>query len=139
MKQASFVVRDERYCQYVNLLRCIFIRRKLPDTAIRELPALAHAFEIACNNYLAAPYGPGYYGPGYYGALPPPVASGPPPGDAIAYCMQRFRSFDPSSGTYLGTTGIVIPVHEATLRRPGRVLHQSINPARNSVGGTKTL
>src|SRR6202167_6248523 len=84
---------------------------------------------------LAAPYGPGYYGPGYYGAPPPPVAYGPPPGDAIAYCMQRFRSFDPSSGTYLGTTGIVIPVHEATLRRPGRVLHQSINPARNSVGG----
>jgi hypothetical protein len=47
---------------------------------------------------LAAPYGPGYYGP-------PPVAYGPPPGDAIAYCMQRFRSFDPSSGTYLGNDG----------------------------------
>jgi hypothetical protein len=54
---------------------------------------------------LAAPYGPGYYGPGYYGAPPPPVAYGPPPGDAIAYCMQRFRSFDPSSGTYLGNDG----------------------------------
>jgi hypothetical protein len=53
---------------------------------------------------LAAPYGPGYYGPGYYGA-PPPVAYGPPPGDAIAYCTQRFRSFDPSSGTYLGNDG----------------------------------
>jgi hypothetical protein len=53
---------------------------------------------------LAAPYGPGYYGPGYYGA-PPPMAYGPPPGDAIAYCMQRFRSFDPSSGTYLGNDG----------------------------------
>jgi hypothetical protein len=53
---------------------------------------------------LAAPYAPGYYGPGYYGA-PPPVAYGPPPGDAIAYCMQRFRSFDPSSGTYLGNDG----------------------------------
>jgi BA14K-like protein len=53
---------------------------------------------------LAAPYGPGYYGPGYYGP-PPPVAYGPPPGDAIAYCMQRFRSFDPSIGTYLGNDG----------------------------------
>jgi hypothetical protein len=53
---------------------------------------------------LGAPYGPGYYGPGYYGA-PPPMAYGPPPGDAIAYCMQRFRSFDPSSGTYLGNDG----------------------------------
>ena len=56
---------------------------------------------------LAAPYGPGYYpGPAYYGA-PPPVAYGPPPGggDAIAYCMQRFRSYDPGSGTYLGNDG----------------------------------
>jgi hypothetical protein len=53
---------------------------------------------------LAAPYGPGYYGPGYYGA-PPPVAYGPPPGDAVAYCMQRFRSYDPGSGTYLGYDG----------------------------------
>ena len=53
---------------------------------------------------LAAPYGPGYYpGPGYYGA--PPVAYGPPHGDAIAYCMQRFRSYDPASGTYLGNDG----------------------------------
>jgi hypothetical protein len=51
---------------------------------------------------LAAPYGPGYYGPAYY---PPPVAYGPPPGDAIAYCMQRFRSYDPNSGTYLGFDG----------------------------------
>ena len=51
---------------------------------------------------LAAPYGPGYYGPAYY---PPPVAYGPPPGDAIAYCMQRFKSYDPSSGTYLGYDG----------------------------------
>jgi hypothetical protein len=53
---------------------------------------------------LAAPYAPGYYGPGYYGP-PPPIAYGPPPGDAISYCMQRFRSFDPSSGTYLGNDG----------------------------------
>ena len=51
---------------------------------------------------LAAPHGPGYYGPGYY---PPPVAYGPPPGDAVAYCMQRFRSYDPGSGTYLGNDG----------------------------------
>jgi len=51
---------------------------------------------------LAAPY----YAPGYY---PGPVygvpAYGPPPGDAIAYCMQRFRSYDPASGTYLGYDG----------------------------------
>ena len=50
---------------------------------------------------LAAPYyGPGYY-PGYYGV----PAYGPPPGDAIGYCMRRFRSYDPGSGTYLGNDG----------------------------------
>jgi len=47
---------------------------------------------------LAAPY---YYGGGpyYYGA------PGDVPGDAVAYCMQRFRSYDPDSGTYLGNDG----------------------------------
>ena len=44
--------------------------------------------------YYAGPryyYGPGY-GPGYYG-------------DAVDYCMRRFRSYDPYSGTYLGYDG----------------------------------
>ena len=56
---------------------------------------------------LAAPYyAPGYYpGPAYgvpaYGA----PAYGPPPEDAIGYCMQRFKSYDPASGTYLGYDG----------------------------------
>jgi hypothetical protein len=46
-------------------------------------------------------YGPGpYYAPGYYA---------PPPGDAVAYCMQRFRSYDPNSGTYLGFDGLRHP------------------------------
>jgi BA14K-like protein len=61
---------------------------------------------------LAAPYygyGYGYPGPYYAG---PPVVYGPPAavyggpapmaGDPTAYCMQRFRSYDPGSGTYLG-------------------------------------
>jgi hypothetical protein len=50
---------------------------------------------------LAAPYygydGP-YYGP-YYGRY---YGYG---GNAVAYCMQRFRSYDPGSGTYLGYDG----------------------------------
>jgi len=47
---------------------------------------------------------PGYYdyGPGYYGPAP---AYGPPPGDEVAYCMNRFKSYDPASGTYLGYDG----------------------------------
>lgn len=62
----------------------------------------------------AQPYGygyaPGYYGyaPGYYG----PAYVAPTPyvgGDAIAYCAQRFRSYDPYSGTYLGYDGFRHP------------------------------
>lgn len=36
-----------------------------------------------------------------YDAPPPP----PNEGDAVAYCEQRFKSYDPSSGTYLGYDG----------------------------------
>jgi hypothetical protein len=28
-----------------------------------------------------------------------------PGGGDVAYCMQRFRSYDPDSGTYLGFDG----------------------------------
>jgi hypothetical protein len=55
----------------------------------------------------------GYYGsPSYYddsygyyddSAV---VAAAPPAGDdAVAYCMQRYKSYDPASGTYLGYDG----------------------------------
>jgi hypothetical protein len=69
---------------------------------------------------LAAPYyyGPGYYygGPYYYGPGPyypapayPAYYGGPAPagpgGDAVAYCMQRFKSYNPRTGTYLGLDG----------------------------------
>ena len=42
------------------------------------------------------------YGPGYY--YGPPVYAAPP-GDEVAYCMSRFKSYDPASGTYLGYDG----------------------------------
>lgn len=52
------------------------------------------------------PYG--YYGPGYYG--PAYVAPAPYVGDdAVAYCAQRFRSYDPYSGTYVGFDGLRHP------------------------------
>lgn len=48
------------------------------------------------------PYGyygyPGYYGPAY--VVAPPYAGG-----GAAYCAQRFRSYDPYSGTYVGFDG----------------------------------
>ena len=64
---------------------------------------------------LAAPYayGPGpYYGPpAYYG--PPtyyaPGYAAPMPGNAVAYCMQRYRSYDPGSGTFVGYDGLRHP------------------------------
>jgi hypothetical protein len=45
--------------------------------------------------YAAPGYAPGYAAPGYAG----PGYAG---GDAVAYCSQRFRSYDPASGTYMG-------------------------------------
>lgn len=52
-------------------------------------------------------YGPGYYygGPAYYPAPAPVVVDPYGGGDAVAYCMQRFKSYDPASGTYLGYDG----------------------------------
>jgi hypothetical protein len=53
---------------------------------------------------LAQPYG--YYPPpATYYYPPPPAAYAGPGDDAVAYCMQRFRSYDPNSGTYLGYDG----------------------------------
>ena len=50
-------------------------------------------------------YGPGYgYAPGY--AYAPGYNQGYAGGNEIAYCQQRFRSYDPSSGTYLGFDGL---------------------------------
>jgi len=53
--------------------------------------------------------------PSYCGGPPPapvPVYAPPPrmiPGDAVAYCMQRYRSYDPRSGTFMGYDGIRRP------------------------------
>jgi len=63
---------------------------------------------------LASPYYGYRYGP--YVAPPGPIVYGAPgpayavpvapvAGDAVAYCMQRFKSYDPRSGTYLGYDG----------------------------------
>jgi hypothetical protein len=64
-------------------------------------------------------YGGPYYGGGYYygddwalgafaaGAILGGALAAQPyyGGDAVGYCMQRFRSYDPGSGTYLGNDG----------------------------------
>ena len=48
-------------------------------------------------------YPPGYYGPAY--VAPSPYVGG----DAVGYCAQRFRSYDPYSGTYVGYDGLRHP------------------------------
>jgi len=55
-------------------------------------------------------YGPGYYGYGYpyAGGYYPPPAVAPGPGYASQAgndCAQRFKSYNPATGTYLGYDG----------------------------------
>lgn len=61
---------------------------------------------------LGAPYGYGY-GPGYYDDDyyydAPAVTVAPPDGDSVAYCRQRFKSYDVRTGTYLGYDGLRHP------------------------------
>ncbi len=65
---------------------------------------------VIVGGAIASPY---YYRPYPYYYAPPPYVYGPPPyaaGDsATAYCMQRFRSYDPYSGTFLGYDGLRHP------------------------------
>jgi BA14K-like protein len=52
--------------------------------------------------YYGSGYDPYYYDDGYYDDST--VAVAPEGGDA-SYCAQRYRSYDPASGTYLGYDG----------------------------------
>jgi hypothetical protein len=58
-------------------------------------------------------YGPDYgydYAPEYgYGYAPGPVVVERSGGGGVAYCEQRYRSYDPSSGTFLGYDGMRHP------------------------------
>jgi hypothetical protein len=63
-------------------------------------------------------YAPGYYGYGYdpgsygtydYGYGAPGGYVAVAPDRDVAYCQQRYRSYDPASGTYLGYDGLRHP------------------------------
>lgn len=93
-------------------------------------PAAAGAAGLATGAIIggaiaSGAYGPGYYGYGYgpgyapgydygsaYGYEPGPGVAAtettvvPGGGDASAYCAQRFRSYDPATGTYMGYDGV---------------------------------
>jgi opacity protein-like surface antigen len=55
-------------------------------------------------------YGPGVYGYGYdYGPDYAYEAAPVYEGGGSAYCAQRYRSYDPASGTFLGYDGLRHP------------------------------
>jgi hypothetical protein len=60
-------------------------------------------------SYYSYGYHPGYSSYGYsdYGYAPGAYATSP--GGDVGYCMSRYRSYDPSSGTYMGYDGIRHP------------------------------
>jgi hypothetical protein len=56
--------------------------------------------------YYGGPYyDDGYYDDSYYDQGPAVAVVPDGGGDAAGYCAQRFRSYDPASGTYLGYDG----------------------------------
>ncbi len=61
------------------------------------------AIGLGSYAYWGPDYYPYYYDDEYY------YDSGVAPGDAVAYCMRRFRSYNPASGTYLGFDGLQHP------------------------------
>jgi len=74
-------------------------------------PAAGFAAGAVVGSALAAPgyyaYSPGY---DYYDDTPGyVVGEAGPSGGSVAYCAQRFRSYDPASGTYLGYDGLRHP------------------------------
>jgi hypothetical protein len=72
--------------------------------------ALASPYYYGYGPYYPAPYYVAPPAPAYYGYGPPaPVYGAPVAGDAVAYCRQRFKSYDPASGTYLGYDGLRHP------------------------------
>jgi hypothetical protein len=68
-------------------------------------PGLVTGFGI--GSAFASPY---YYDDSYgYYDDGPEVEVVPNGGDAVAYCQQRFKSYDVRSGTYLGYDGLRHP------------------------------
>ncbi len=61
---------------------------------------------LAAPYYYGGYYGGPYYGGAYYanpGYYVEPYEGGG--GDAVEYCMQRYRSYNPNTGTFMGNDG----------------------------------
>jgi hypothetical protein len=110
----GYVVYDG-YAEPVYAPGCYWASRPIYDGAGRVVGYTGQPVQV-CPGYSGPPPGgPGAPPPGYAGGpgAPPPgyaggpqtYAGGPPAGDPVAYCKQRFRSYDPQTGTYLGNDG----------------------------------
>ena len=66
--------------------------------ASRSAPASGPAY----GYYGSSPY---YYDDEYYDDSVVAASPAPAGDDSVAYCMQRYKSYDPASGTYLGYDG----------------------------------
>ncbi|WP_439925257.1 BA14K family protein [Nitrobacter sp. JJSN] len=70
-------------------------------------PGFVAGSAIGFGSSFASPY---YYGDSYgYYDDSPAVEVVPSGGDDVAYCQQRYRSYDVGSGTYLGYDGLRHP------------------------------
>jgi BA14K-like protein len=85
------------YSEPVYAPGCYWASRPIYDGAGRVVGYTGRPVQV-CPGYSAPP-------PGNAGGPPPGYAGGPPAGDPVASCMQRFRSYDPQTGTYLGNDG----------------------------------
>ena len=113
----------EGYPQPVNAPGCYWASQPVYDGAGRVVGYTGQPVQV-CPGYSPPPGNPG--GPPGYGGGPPGYVGGPPPGgppgyaggppgyvggpagyagDPVASCVQRFRSYDPKTGTYLGNDG----------------------------------
>jgi hypothetical protein len=70
--------------------------------------AIANSYAYYGDPY----YGNGYYDDGYYDDSTVAVVPGGG-GDDAGYCAQRYRSYDPASGTYSAMTASGIPARKA--------------------------
>jgi len=66
----------------------------------------SYAYYGGGYGYYDDPY---YYGDSYYYDEPSVAVVPDSGGDSAAYCAQRYRSYDPASGTYLGYDGLRHP------------------------------
>jgi hypothetical protein len=80
----------------------------IPGAVAGALVGGAIAAGAGGYGYYGGPgYDSGYYGgdPAYYDDGAMAAAPAPAGDDGVTYCMQRFRSYDPQSGTYMGSDG----------------------------------